>query len=234
MAGHPYLAPLEAAFIATADPAKAAPMEAYMKGKFTYFGIKSPDRKALAKTFLKESGYPPNEELEAIVKDLYSRPEREYHSFAEETVRHLVKKKIAGPEILPLLEYMVVTNSWWDTIDMIAMHSVATIFKRFPELISPHVDRWMASGNFWLQRICILFQNRYKSDTDSELLFRLCDELAEESEFFLRKAIGWALRDYSKTDPMAVFYFVQQHEQRLSPLSKREALRKISPEDIKK
>ena len=103
-----------------------------------------------------------------------------YHSFAEELTRHYVKKKVAGAEVLPLLEYMITHRSWWDTIDMIAQHAVATLFKRVPELIDPTVEKWMTSGNFWLQRTCILFQNRYKQGTNAELLFQLCDELAEK------------------------------------------------------
>lgn len=227
MAGHPFLRPLQNKFEKAANPENAAPMKKYMLNQFEYLGIKSPDRKALQKELLKEIGYPPYEELEFIVYDLYSRPEREYHSCAEELVRHYVTKKIAGPEMLPLLEYMITHRSWWDTIDMIAQHSVAGLFKQYPELIAPTVEKWMGTGNFWLQRVCILFQNRYKEDTDEQLLFGLCEELAEESEFFIRKAIGWALRDYSKTNPEAVKAFVKRNEDRLSGLSKREALRKI-------
>ena len=103
---------------------------------------------------------------------------------------------------------------------------VAPHFKRFPELIPQYTEKWMASGNFWLQRTALLFQLKYKKETDVELMFDLIKRLACEKEFFIRKAIGWVLREYSKTDSQAVIYFVENNQ--LSNLSKKEALKVIN------
>ena len=120
-------------------------------------------------------------------------------------------------------EFMIINKSWWDTVDMIASHLVGTHFKRFPGLIPAYTEKWMASGNFWLQRTALLFQLKYKKETDVELMSDLIKRLAGEKEFFIRKAIGWVLREYSKTDPEIVINFVEN--QQLSNLSRTEALK---------
>lgn len=205
------------------NPENVKPMEAYMKNQFKFFGIKTPNRRALVKGFFKEIGMPSIEQLEKYIPILWQQPEREVQFTAQEIVGKYMK--IATPDKIELYEYMIVNKSWWDTVDYIAIWLVGTLFKNYPEMIDGHVERWMASGNLWLQRTAILFQNNYKEQTNEDLLFSLCERLGSEKEFFIRKAIGWALREYAYTNPQAVLEFVNSHE--LSPLSKREAIKRI-------
>jgi 3-methyladenine DNA glycosylase AlkD len=139
----------------------------------------------------------------------------------------LLMEYIKKPEkdIIGLLEFMIVNKSWWDTVDGIAGWLVGPLFKKCPELIEPKTTQWMNSGNIWLQRTCLLFQLNYKKSTDTELLFCFIEELSGDTSFWIRKAIGWVLREYSKTNPDAVLKFVNSHQ--LSSLSRKEALKVI-------
>ena len=126
-------------------------------------------------------------------------------------------------DFIGLFEHLIVTKSWWDSMDGIASWCVGEHFKRFPKLIKPFTEKWMKSKNMWLQRTVILFQLGYKDKTDVNLLFKNIQKLMDSKEFFIRKAIGWALREYSKTDAQAVMNFVENNE--IASLSKREALK---------
>lgn len=207
------------------NPSNATAMEDYMKNHFRFFGIKTPERRALMRTFYTQYGHPKQEQVPAIVKELWAMPEREIHQVAQEIAGKYMKK--AKPEIISLYEFMILNNSWWDTVDYIAIWLVGTLFKNHPEMIEEYVEKWMKSGNFWLQRTAILFQRNYKDETDETLLFGICQKLSGEKEFFIRKAIGWALREYAYTNPQAVLAFVKQNQ--LSPLSSKEALKHIKP-----
>lgn len=221
---HPYTQPLVSAFEAAANPTLAGPMEAYMKNRFQFYGIKSPERRAIFRAFIKEHGLPPIDELEEIIESLWEQPLRECHYAAVDLLDKMQKK--LEPKHLPMLEEMVVTHSWWDTIDLLASHQIGGLLKKHPELIPANTERWIDSDNFWLQRVALLYQLGYKKDTDAEQLFRFCKMCAGSNEFFIRKGIGWALRQYSYTDPEAVKQFVA--ETALSPLSQREALKGIN------
>jgi 3-methyladenine DNA glycosylase AlkD len=120
---------------------------------------------------------------------------------------------------------MLLNKSWWDSVDWIST-LVGIHFQRYPHLIVPITERWMSSDNRWLQRICIIFQLKYKKNTDYELLSKYILAVANSKEFFLRKAAGWALRDISRHNPTFVIDFVEKNPH-LSPLTKREALRLI-------
>lgn len=209
---------------AYANPENAVAMKAYMKGQFEFFGIKMPEQRKLMKAFYAKHGYPKQEQVEATVKTLWKEPERELHIIAQEIAGKYMKK--AQPEIISLYEWMITNNSWWDTVDYIAIWLVGTLFKNHPEMVEEQVEKWMNSGNIWLQRACLLFQRNYKENTNEDLLFDLCKRLSADKEFFIRKAIGWALREYGKTNPEAVVAFVERTQ--LSPLSQREALRRIN------
>ena len=129
-------------------------------------------------------------------------------------------------EHIDVLEHFVVTKSWWDTVDTIADHLIGFHLQRFPELIPAYVEKWLLSDNIWLQRTAILFQLKYKQkDRRSVAVSAVSRRWLDSKEFFIRKAIGWALREYSKTDPAAVQSFVASTE--FSPLSVREALKVI-------
>ncbi len=130
----------------------------------------------------------------------------------------------ATPAFLPVAEHMIATKSWWDTVDLLAANVVGPLVAATPALRS-EMDRWLVSDDLWLARSALLHQLKWKGDTDADWLFAACLTRAGDTEFFLRKAIGWALREYSKTDAAAVRRFVSDHDAELSGLSKREALK---------
>ncbi len=142
------------------------------------------------------------------------------HYFALETVQKTLKKQPA--EFIDFLEELICTRSWWDSVDWLAK-LVGLHFKLYPALIQPVTERWVSSGNMWLQRVSMIFQLTYKEKTDAELMFGYIRRLAHSKEFFIQKGAGWALRQYSKTNPEAVAHFVENTQ--LAPLTKREALR---------
>ncbi len=221
---HSYIKPLISSLAAAANPTVAGPMEAYMKNRFVFYGIKSPERKAIFKTFVKTNGLPAIDELEDVIESLWEQPYRECHYCTLELLDKM--QKHLEPKHLPMLEELIITNSWWDTIDMIASHQIGGLLKKYPELITDNTERWIQSDNFWLQRLAIIYQLGYKKDTDAERLFRYCTLQAGSKEFFVRKAIGWALRQYAYTNPIAVKQFVANTN--LSPLSQREALKGLN------
>jgi 3-methyladenine DNA glycosylase AlkD len=163
-------------------------------------------------------------DLWQIISELWEQPEREYQYFAQGLCAKYLKN--AEKEWIEKYESLIISKSWWDTVDFIAATLVGDYFRKFPEMISPVTGRWMDSGNIWLQRSCILFQLKYKKDTNTALLASFIQPLAKSKEFFIAKAIGWALREYSKTDPGWVLDFVTNNT--LQPLSKREAIRRIN------
>lgn len=213
---------LETHLRAHANLDKAGPMEAYMRHLFPFLGIKSPERVALVKGFIQEHGVPPQgEELTNTIREVWKLPEREFHYAALQLLEKQLKK--LDPAAIDLLEELVITHSWWDTVDTLASRLIGSHFTKYPDLIPIYTERWIESDNMWLQRSALLFQLSYKSRTDSALLFDYIRRTAHSQEFFLRKAIGWTLREYSKTDESAVRQFVA--ETVLSPLSVREALK---------
>ena len=220
---HPWLTPLRATYKRHGNREDAAAMEAYMKGVALFFGIKAVPRRELLKEHIDAHGAPPWDELPAIVRDAFACPERELHHTAVDLLMKQAKK--LGPEHLPLIEELITTKSWWDTVDALAIHVAGVILKRNHKEIAAWNERWITSDDLWLNRAAILFQNRWKEDTDRSLLFANIDRYSARNEFFIRKAIGWALRELGATDPQAVRRYVKSRK--LSPLSEREALRKL-------
>lgn len=218
-----YIQTLHLAFQEKANPEIAAGQKAYMRNQFEYFGIKSPEQKIVRREFIMKYGLPEITELETLIKESWLQPEREFQYFAMLLTDKFIKR--TDENFIAVLEFMITTKAWWDTVDYIAAVLIGKHFKRFPEQIPAYTEKWMASGDFWLQRTALLFQLKYKQETDLGLLFNLIERLAHEDKFFIRKAIGWVLREYSKTDPEAVIRFVESHE--LKPLSRKEALKVI-------
>ncbi|WP_404429122.1 DNA alkylation repair protein [Sutcliffiella horikoshii] len=197
------------------------PMEDYMRNHFSFLGIKSPERKELLKRFFVEHGKPERAWIKPLVTFLYAQPEREFHYAALAMIDAHIKKLDA--EWLSFLEEIIITNSWWDTVDHIAPHHVGAILFREKASIIDYPDRWIDSDNFWLQRSAILFQLKYKEKTDEKKLFTYIEAASGSKEFFVQKAIGWALREYSKTAPDEVLTFIKTKD--LAPLSRREGLK---------
>ncbi len=216
-----YLSKLQAAFKRNADAKVAKGQKAYMKDQFEFYGITAPERKRIQQPFLNKNNLPEKNELERLVKKLWQLPQREYQMFGQELVDKY-SRKLAKDDIA-LLEYMITFKSWWDTVDFIAARIVGNYFKLYPELRKKIVTKWLKSGNIWLQRSALLFQLKYKAELDTALLSHCVQQLLGSKEFFINKAIGWILREYSKTNPEWVWKFVHDHP--FHSLSKREALR---------
>ena len=138
--------------------------------------------------------------------------------------------KKAEKERIDLYEFMLLNKSWWDTVDFIASNLVGVHFQKYPDLIYPVTEKWMNSGNIWLQRTSLLFQLKYRQKTDVKLMSDYIQRLQGSKEFFINKAIGWILREYSKTDAEWIKKFVGNHQ--LAPLSKREALKWLERKSI--
>jgi 3-methyladenine DNA glycosylase AlkD len=218
---HSYVKLLRARLEKHADPANAAPMKRYMRDQFEYLGLKGPRLDELLKEHIAEHGLPPLSDLEVITRDLWSLPQREFQYSATILLGKFEKQL---PEaFIETLEYLIVTKSWWDTVDTISGHALGTHFKRFPRTRKKYLAKWRRSDNFWLRRACILFQLGYKQETDFQLLKEIICENLGSKEFFINKAIGWSLRQYTRVDPEAVKKFVDQTP--LHPLSAREALK---------
>jgi 3-methyladenine DNA glycosylase AlkD len=202
------------------NPEKAAPMAAYMKNRFPFLGLPRTELEPLIKPRLKEvKPFVDHHFLHQSVLLLWQLPEREFQYVAVSLLHTYAKQ--ASATTLQVIEQLVTQKSWWDTVD--ALDSVVgKMVWQFPEWTQT-TERYSRHENFWLRRIAILYQLSYKDKTDSERLFRYCLANAEEKEFFIRKAIGWALREYAKTNPDAVRAFLAENKDRLSPLSAREA-----------
>jgi 3-methyladenine DNA glycosylase AlkD len=220
-----YLEPLLMEYEENRDAARAAQMKKYMKDQFDFYGISTPARRSLMTSHIRQYGWPDWNAVEGLSRYLWEREERECQSTVIDLLNRM--KKHLGPDEIPLMEYLITTKSWWDTVDGVAGWLVGEILKKYPEQILPLTQRWMDSGNIWLQRTCLLFQLSYKKDTDLDLLFGFIERLSDHKSFWIRKAIGWILREYSKTDPQTVRQYVDAHPG-LSGLSKREALKVIN------
>ena len=220
---HPYVASLKTLFEQNTDPLQAAPMKKYMREQFEYLGIKTPKNVALQKEFFAEHGLLSLPDLDIILRDLWSLPPREFQYVAVGLLGRFNKQIPA--KLIRTIEYLLITKSWWDTVDILAGGTVGVHFRRFPEVRERYLVRWRASDNFWLRRTAILFQLNYRQQTDFDLLSEIIRENLDSKEFFINKAIGWSLRQYARTDPKAVTAFVKSTP--LHPLSRREAMKHL-------
>lgn len=196
-------------------------MEAYMKNLFPFAGVMATERRQLFKELsagydLKKAGFDKD-----LVLTLWDKPQREF-SYAALDYIALFEKKLKA-ENLELIEALIVSKSWWDTVDFLAVHAVGSILAKQPELISDKTSQWIAADNIWLNRTAIIFQLNYKDKTDEVLLYHCIEKVKHNKEFFIQKAIGWALRQYSRTNAEFVRNSVETLQ--LVGLAKREALR---------
>ncbi|WP_144551843.1 DNA alkylation repair protein [Bacillus sp. X1(2014)] len=205
-------------FEANRNEANAGPMEKYMKDHFPFLGIKKPNRSVLEKQFFKETGLLKEPFNQEFIRDLWAKDEREYQYtglvYMEKSLKKLEKID------LPFMEELIQTKSWWDTVDAISPKPVGEIAKRFPDVVAETIDGWATHDYLWLRRAALLFQLKYKENTNEELLYQYIRLNADSKEFFIQKAIGWALREYSKINPDSVKKFIQATK--LAPLSVRE------------
>ncbi len=199
-------------------------MKSYLLDQFEFYGLQAPERSLLCKQHYKQYPVSDAEELETIVKECFHLPQREYQYFAIGLFAY--HKKLWNTSSIKIIEYCLQQKSWWDSVDGIASDWLGPYFKMFPGKIIPITSRWNKSKNMWLQRSSIMFQKAYKKDTDTTLLSQYILNCVYSKEFFIQKAIGWALREYSKTNPGWVKQFVKENT--LAPLSEREALKRIN------
>jgi len=219
-----FIETLEIEFLKNENMKVALEQKAYMRNQFEYYGLKAPERRKVQAPFLVKQYLPEKKELHKIVKMLWEKPQRDYQYFSQELVFKYVKQFEKGD--MPLFEYMVTHKSWWDTIDFIAVKLMGAYFKMYPEEIEMYIEKWLKSNNIWLQRCALLFQLKYKEEFDTNLLSYIINSLLGSKEFFINKAIGWVLREYSRTNPKWVLEFADRTE--LNTLSRREALRLIT------
>ena len=208
----------------TADPGDIEAMAAYMKNQFVFLGLHSADLRRVTKPFLQEAAEGDGDDVIAFVHQCWAQPEREFRYVGANLTRKHVAK--LGPSHLPDVEHFIVTDSWWDTVDSLAAWTVGPMVAAHPDLVAV-MDQWIDDDNLWLNRTAIIHQLSYKERTDAERLFRYCRQRADHRDFFVRKAIGWALRQYARVDGDAVRRFVADNEAVLSGLSKREALKHL-------
>ncbi|MBK3564404.1 DNA alkylation repair protein [Streptomyces sp. MBT62] len=217
---------LTVVYAAAADPERAVPMRAYMKDIAPYLGLTTPVRRALSRTVLEGTPRPDETDCTAIALRCWELPEREYQYFAVDYLRRHVRHCTSG--FLPVARYLVSTVPWWDTVDALASHVVGGLVATDPRLTAD-MDAWIVDDDLWVARTALLHQLRYKERTDTERLFAYCLRQSGHPDFFIRKAIGWCLREYAKTDPEAVRGFLAREKGRFAPLSVREALKNIGP-----
>ncbi len=214
---------LTAHFKGFAVPEDAPAMKKYMKSRFEFLGLKKDIREAATKSFWATNRLPEGEDLKTFVKAIWQQPYRELHYMALQLLEKPIKK--ADESWIELLEFLIVNQSWWDSVDTVAAKLIGAFLEKHQNYNAIYPNKWIASDDMWLRRTAILYQLKYKEKTDTDRLFDHILRTAHEKEFFIQKAQGWTLREYAKTDMQAVVEFVKKNESALSNLTKREALK---------
>jgi 3-methyladenine DNA glycosylase AlkD len=201
-------------------------MAAYMKNHFEFFGVPTPPRRALSRPVVAAGKNLTGSQLIEWADWCWRQPEREFQYVACDLLARWVDN--LGPPDLEPIGRLITTKSWWDSVDQLGSHVGGGLVRAHPQLVSV-MDRWIGSDNIWLARAAIIHQLRFGADTDKDRLFSYALQRGGDAEFFIRKAIGWSLREYAWREPDAVRSFVTSHSAELSPLTRREALKNIDP-----
>lgn len=204
-----------------ANASNAIKMKAYLKDKFDLHGIKSPERKLFFKSLWRENKNIILTDWQELTKWLWEQDYRECHYLAMDIIGKIEKKLTIND--LPLIESFILKHSWWDTVDFLASHGIGQILKEDQKMQFATVERFLNSNNMWLKRTAIIFQLFYKNNTNKDLLLATIDANLGSNEFFINKAIGWALRQYSRVNPIAVRQYIEIQGAKMSGLSIREA-----------
>ncbi len=199
-------------------------MAAYMKTDQPFFGVKATPRHTVERD-LRRLPITTADDYQAVVDALWREPEREMQYLALDVAIH--HKRFHTPDHLGFFEWLARDGAWWDLVDPIATKLVGAVWARHREVVSPTMDRWAHDDSLWVRRCAIIGQLKHKRDTDTDRLFRYCLANADHPDFFIRKAIGWALRQHADVDPAPVQAFLVEHWTRLSRLSQQEASRKL-------
>jgi 3-methyladenine DNA glycosylase AlkD len=226
---HPIITRLRTDLAACADPVAAAEMQRYMKSPMPFRGVPKPARERLLKAAVADHPLADAAELDAVVRELWDaarfREERYLALSLSNLRRHAAW---LDPTWIPLLEHWIVTGAWWDFTDEIASRRIGPLLRAHPGTVRPVVRGWITDEDRWLRRTAVICQLQAAGDTDIALLTEAIEANIDDPDFFLRKGIGWALRQYARTDPNWVRAFVAEHPG-LSPLSHKEALRRLDP-----
>ncbi|WP_326820719.1 DNA alkylation repair protein [Streptosporangium sp. NBC_01756] len=209
-----------------ADVGKAPMMQAYMKSDMPFLGVQAAPRRTVLRRVFSEHTAESETEWRAMVLSLWRDAEYREERYAAITLTGL--RRYQGFQTLatlPMYEEMIVTGAWWDYVDELAVHRVGGLLAAFPDTMRPLMLEWARDGDLWMRRTAILCQNRFRTATDTGLLYACIEPSLSDNDFFARKAIGWALREYAKTDPRAVLRYVEHVG--LSGLSRREALKNL-------
>lgn len=212
---------------AVANPQRAAAQQAYMKSAMPCLGVPMPVVRRIAKERTRESPPETVGQLIATASELWRSAEYREHRYADSQVIDTpLTRRLRTPDMLPMLEEFIVTGDWWDHVDETSK-PVGDLLVRFPDAVRPVVRSWITNENRWLRRVSIICQLGRRADTDLALLTEAIDANSADRDFFIRKGIGWALREYAKTDADWVRRFVAEREAILSGLTKREALKHL-------
>ena len=227
---HPVVPAIRAALAASGDPERAAQQQAYMKSAMPYHGVAAPQLRAILRPLLGDPAHRISErgQWEAAVRELWDgATHREERYAATALTGHRAYRAWQDPDSVPLYRHLVTTGAWWDHVDEVATRRVGPILLSHREVITPLMAKWATDEDLWLRRTAILSQLTFKERTDSELLRATIEPNLPDPSFWIRKAIGWALRQHARTDPAWVRDTVAGYGERISGLSRREALRHL-------
>jgi 3-methyladenine DNA glycosylase AlkD len=226
MVNREVLAAIREALQDAADPARGAGAQAYMKSAIPFLGVRVPEVRRLALAAAATHPFDSLDQLRATVLELWrgATVREERYAAIDLTGLRMASRDL---QMLPLYEEIIRTGAWWDFVDGVAPR-IGVLLKAHRPAISAVLRGWGRDGDFWIRRASITAQLKAKADTDRDLLREVIEANLADPEFFIRKAIGWALREFGKTDPEWVRAFVAEHGEGLSPLSSREALRNLT------
>jgi 3-methyladenine DNA glycosylase AlkD len=218
---------MRVALAAAADPERAPGMQAYMKSEMPYRGISAPDMRAISKRIFADHPLATCDQWRAAVLELWREAQfREERYAAIELLGDRRHKDCRTPEMLPVYEELITTGAWWDYVDGVAGH-VGNLLRLHPKEVRPVMREWSTDKDMWKRRVSIICQISFKRDTDLDLLYANIEPNLADRRFFIRKAVGWALRAYAWTDPKEVARYVAANGTTMSGLSKREALKNV-------
>jgi 3-methyladenine DNA glycosylase AlkD len=216
------------ALLSAGDPGTAVAQQRYMKSAMPYYGVPAPRLRQILRPILAAHVPESRGAWEATVRLMWDgATHREERYAATALARHRAARPWQDPDSLALYRHLVVTGAWWDHVDEVAAHLVGGVLASHRATATPLMSAWARDDDLWVRRTAVLSQLRHRGDTDTELLQDVVTANVEDRSFWLRKAIGWALREYSRTDPAWVAAEVDRLGDRLSGLSRREATRRL-------
>lgn len=212
-----------------AEPSRARAMQSYMKSEMPYLGVRAPNVRIVCRSVYGTYPFVDALSWRGDVLSLWRSAEyREERYAAIGLSRHPRAEAFQTLDALPMYEEMIVTGAWWDYVDDLAEHRIGPLLKAYPREMRRKMLEWSRSDDMWKRRSSIICQMFFRESTDLKLLYACIRPYISSREFFLRKAVGWALRQVAWHDPDEVIRYVKEHETKLSPLSKREALKNIA------